>query len=68
MEKKLIKNKLYQMIDQLNERKIIPIKFYLAFLNKIYPFCYEKGSTCKMLFANDGEIMELIDKTEMIEI
>ena len=34
MDKELIENKLYQIIDQLNERKITSTKFYSILLNK----------------------------------
>ena len=34
MDKKLIKNNLYQIIYQLNEREIISTKFYLILLSK----------------------------------
>ena len=38
MDRYLIQDKLYQIIDQFNERKIIPVKFYSTLLNKIHPF------------------------------
>ena len=53
MDKELIEDKLYQIIDQFNERKILSTKFYSILLNKIYPFYDRNGRTCKMLFAND---------------
>ena len=34
MDKELIENKLYQIIDQFNERKITSTKFYSILLNK----------------------------------
>ena len=36
--KDLIEDKLYQIIDQYNERKITPVKFYSIRLNEILPF------------------------------
>ena len=38
MDEDLIEDKLYQIIDQFNERKITPAKFYSILLNKINPF------------------------------
>ena len=54
------KDKLYQIIDQFNERKITPTKFYLILLNKIHPFYDRNGRTCKILFANDDIIRQKI--------
>ena len=34
MDKELIKDKIYQIIDQFNERKIISTKFFLINLTK----------------------------------
>ena len=34
MDKELIKDKIYQIIDQFNERKIISAKFFLIHLTK----------------------------------
>ena len=38
MDKELIKDKLYQVIHQFNERKITSKKIYLKLLNKIHRF------------------------------
>ena len=38
MDKELIEDKLYQIIDQFNERKITSTNFYSILLNKIHPF------------------------------
>ena len=38
MDKDLIEDKLYQLINQFNERKIMSAKFYSALLNEINPF------------------------------
>ena len=38
MDKDLIEDKLYQFIDQFNERKINYRNFYFEFLNNIRPF------------------------------
>ena len=56
MDKELIEDKLYQIIDQFNERKITSTRFYSILLNKIHPFYDENGRTCKILFANDDII------------
>ena len=51
-------DKLYQIIDQFNERKIISAKFYSILLNKICPFYDGNGRMCKILFANDDIIRQ----------
>ena len=38
MDKELIEDKLYQIINQFNYRKITSTKFYSIILNKIRPF------------------------------
>ena len=38
MNKELIEDKLYQIIDQFNERKLTSTKFYSILSNKIHPF------------------------------
>ena len=53
MDKKLIPDKLYQLIDEFNERIITSTKLHSILLNKIHPFYNRNGRTCKMLFAND---------------
>ena len=58
------KDKLYQIIDQLNKRKITPIKFYSIIIHKIHPFYDGNGRTCKILFANNDKMIELIDETK----
>ena len=50
MDKDLIEDKLYELIDQFNERKINHRNFYFAFLSNIYPFYDGNGRTCKILF------------------
>ena len=61
MDKELIKDKLYQIIDQFNEGKITSKKFYSLFLNKIHQFYDGNGRTCKILFANDDIISQNIE-------
>ena len=60
MDKELIEDKLYQIIDQFNERKITSTKFYSILLNKTHPFYEGNGRTCKILFANDDIIKQNI--------
>ena len=60
MDKELIENKLFQVIDQFNERKITSTKFYSILLNKIHLFYDGNGRTCKILFANDDVIRQNI--------
>ena len=43
IDKKLIADRLYQIIDQFNDRKIISTKFDLILLNKILPFYDRNG-------------------------
>ena len=43
----LIEDKLYQIIDQFNERKVTPVKFHSIRLNKIHPFHYGNDTMCK---------------------
>ena len=49
MDKDLIEDKLYQVIDQFNERKINHGDFYFALLCSIYPFYDKNGRICKIL-------------------
>ena len=60
MDKELIQDKLYQIIDQFNERKITSTKFYSILLNKIHLFYDGNGRACKMLFANGDLIRQNI--------
>ena len=53
IDKELIEDKFYQIIDQLKERKITSTKFNSILLNKIYPFYDRNGKMCKILFVND---------------
>ena len=57
MDKELIGDKLYQIIDKFNERKITSTKFYSILLNKIHPFYDVNGRMCKVLFANNDIII-----------
>ena len=50
MDKELIEDKLYKIIDQFNERKITSVKFYSILLNKIHTFYYRNSRTFKKLF------------------
>ena len=57
MNKDVIEDKLYQIINQFNERKITSTKFYSMFLNKIHPFYDGNSKACEILFADDDTIM-----------
>ena len=50
MDKDLIDNKLYQLTDHFDERKINHWDFYLELLDNIHPFYYGNGRTYKILF------------------
>ena len=58
MDKDQIENKLYEIIDEFN----------LIFINETRPFYDGIGITCKILFANDDEIIKLIDEKKKIFI
>ena len=60
MDKDLIEDKLYRIIDQFSERKITPIKFCSILLNKIHAFCDGNGRPSKILCANNDKIIKLI--------
>ena len=64
MDKNLTEDKLYQIIDQLHKRQITPIKFYSIIIHEIHPFYHGNGRTCKILFANDDKMIELINETK----
>ena len=50
MDKDLIEDKLYQLIDQLDERKTNRRYFSLALIDNIYSFHDRNGITWKILF------------------
>ena len=58
MDKELIEDKLYQIIDQFNERKITSTKSYSILLNKMH-FMMEMVEHV-ILFANDDIIRQNI--------
>ena len=60
MDKELIEDKLYQIIDQFSERKITSRKFYSILLNKIHPFYDGNCRTCEIPFANDDKLRQNI--------
>ena len=60
MDKELIEDKLYQIIDQSSERKITSIKFYSILLNKTQAFYDENGTTWEIMFANHDTIRQHI--------
>ena len=58
MDKELIEDKLYQIIDQFNERKITSTKSYSILLNKMHFIMEMVGRV--ILFANDDIIRQNI--------
>ena len=50
MNKELIEDKLYQYIDQFNERKVNHRDFYSELFKKIYQFYDGNGKTCNIFF------------------
>ena len=56
MDKELVEDKLFETMDQYNERKTIPTKFFSILLNNINPFYNGSSRTCKILFANNDII------------
>ena len=64
MNKDLIEDKPYQIIDQFNEKKITPVKFYWIFLKRTHPLYDGNKRTSKTLFGNDNEINKLTDETK----
>ena len=49
MDKDLIEDKLYQLVDQFNERKINHRNFYSESLDNVHPFCDGNRRTCLQL-------------------
>ena len=49
MDKDLIKDKLYELIDQFNERKINRRDFYSVLLDNTQPFYDGNKRTCKII-------------------
>ena len=54
-------------MDQLNERKMIPVKFYLIFLNEIHLFYGGNSRTCKIPFTNNNKIFKLVNQTKRLK-
>ena len=44
------KDLIEHLINQLNEREFLSVKFYSIFLNQIHPFSDGNGRNCKILF------------------
>ena len=53
VDKDLIEEKLYQMIDQFHEKNT-HVQSYSILFNEIHQFYDGSGRTCKTPFANDG--------------
>ena len=52
MDKDLIEDKLYQLVDQFSERKTHHRAFTSTLLNHIQPFYDGNGRTFKILFVS----------------
>ena len=50
MDEKLIEDKIHQVIDQFNERKITTSNFYSILLNKIHPFMMDMERLVKYIY------------------
>ena len=62
MDKDLIEDKLYHIIDYFNERKITNVKFDLILLISLF---YDRnGRTSSILFVDEDKIIKLIDETK----
>ena len=55
MDTSRIEVKLYQLVDQRNDRRITPRHFCDVFLDRIHPFADENDSTCKILINDKIE-------------
>ena len=53
MDTDLIKDKLYQLTNQFNKRKIRYRYFYFVLLDNTHPFCEGNGEACKILFVSN---------------
>ena len=53
MDKDLKEDKLYQLIDQFNEKKINHRDFYFVLLDNTHPTHDRNGRTCKILFISN---------------
>ena len=53
IDKDLIEDKLYQLIDKFNERKIDHRDFYFILLSNRHLFWEDNEKTCKILFVRN---------------
>ena len=54
MDKDLIEDKLHQLVDQFNEKKINHRNFYSTSFNNIHPFYDENEKIYKILFVSSS--------------
>ena len=66
MNKDLLEDKLYKIIDEFNEIKTTNAKFHSILVNEIQSFYDGNGRTSNIMFANDDEIIKLIDEGKKI--
>ena len=55
MNKDLIEDRLYPIINQFSERKFTPVKFYSILLKEIQLFYDGNSRKCNILIANDAK-------------
>ena len=53
VDKDLIKDKLYQLTNQFNKRKISYRDFYFFLLDDTHRFCEGNVEACKILFVSN---------------
>ena len=58
MDKYLIEDMLYQVINQFNERKVTSTKFCSILLQKKHPLYDGNRRTCELMFANEDIIRQ----------
>ena len=67
MDKDLIEDKLHELIDQFNERKISHRSFYSALFDNVHSFYERNGRNCKVLFVK-GQNFSKTCKTQSKEL
>ena len=58
MDKYLIEDMLYQVINQFNKRKVTSTKFCSILLHKKHPLYDGNRRTCELMFANEDIIRQ----------
>ena len=68
MNTHFIEDKQYQLVDQVDERKINWRVFYSALLDHIHLFYYGNGRTCYVLFVSSFLWLKLDHKVKLLGI